>query len=127
MSRCPLQRDALSCWAKVDERAEYRCFIRACWRSWTHRDHSSIYLNPEQEYRWKDSLRRQVRLGCDALGIRRRRVHGFGGAAACEFVEIKQALGYTEIEARRELAQWLGHNSHRTEVTYAYVPRKHYP
>ncbi len=27
------------------------------------------------------------------------------------------------VEARHELAQWLGHNPHRTEVTYAYVPK----
>jgi ATP/maltotriose-dependent transcriptional regulator MalT len=41
--------------------------------------------------------------------------------AACEFVGVKRALGYTEMEARHELAMWLGHNPHRTEVTYAYV------
>jgi hypothetical protein len=40
-------------------------------------------------------------------------------------MRIKESLGYTEQEARHELAQWLGHNPHRTEVTYAYVPRKH--
>jgi hypothetical protein len=50
-------------------------------------------------------------------------VHGFRATAACEFVTIKAALGYTELGARRELAMWLGHNPHRTEVTYAYVPR----
>ncbi len=43
--------------------------------------------------------------------------------AACEFVDLKCALGYTEAEACKELAMWLGHNPHRTEVTYAYVPR----
>jgi len=41
-------------------------------------------------------------------------------------VDIKRALGYTEAEARRELAMWLGHNPHRTEVTYAYVPRANF-
>jgi hypothetical protein len=46
------------------------------------------------------------------------------GDAACEFVGIKGALRYTEMEARHELAMWLGHNPHRTEVTYAYVPRE---
>ena len=33
-------------------------------------------------------------------------------------------LGYGEAEARHEPAQRLGHNSHRIEVTYAYVPRR---
>ena len=47
----------------------------------------------------------------------------FAATAACEFVDLKRALGYTETEARRELAMWLGHNPHRTEVTYAYVPK----
>jgi integrase len=86
--------------------------------------HRFVYLNAEQRQLWKDSLRRYMRLGCDALGILRRGVHGFRGTAACEFVENKEALGRTELEARRELAQWLGHNPHRTEVTYAYVPEK---
>ncbi len=45
--------------------------------------------------------------------------------AACEFVGLKRALGYTEAEARRELAMWLGHNPQRMEVTYAYVPKNH--
>lgn len=60
--------------------------------------------------------------GCAALNIRRRGVHGFRSTAAGEFISIKQALGFTEVEARRELALWLGHNPHRTEVTCAYVP-----
>jgi hypothetical protein len=74
---------------------------------------------------------------CDTLGIKRRGVHDFRATAACEFVDIKRALGYSDAEARRELATlaphatalrcsagvWLGHNPHRTEVTYAYVPR----
>ena len=47
----------------------------------------------------------------------------FRATAACEFVKVKAALGYTDLEARHELAMWLGHNPHRTEVTYAYVPR----
>jgi hypothetical protein len=54
------------------------------------------------------------------LGIQRRRVNGFRAPAACEFVDLKRASGYTEIEARRELAVWLGHNPHRTEVTYVW-------
>ncbi|MEK7323808.1 MAG: hypothetical protein AAB217_00965, partial [Chloroflexota bacterium] len=56
-------------------------------------------------------------------GIQRRGVHGFRGTAAGEFLRVKGLLGYEETEARHELAQWLGHNSHRIEVTYAYVPR----
>jgi integrase len=83
-----------------------------------------VYLNAEQGRLWKDGLERYVREGCDALGIRRRGVHGFRGTAAGEFVDIKRVLGYTEIEARKELAMWLGHNPHRTEVTYAYVPQQ---
>jgi integrase len=81
-----------------------------------------IYLDGNNGSYWKDGLERSVREGCDALSIRRRGVHGFRGAAACEFVTVKCALGFTDTEARRELAQWLGHNPHRTEVTYAYVP-----
>jgi len=46
---------------------------------------------------------------------------------AGEFTSIKRALGFTEIEARHELAQWLGHNPHRIEVTYAYVPKDRLP
>jgi integrase len=83
-----------------------------------------VYLNAEQGRLWKDGLERYVREGCDALGIHRRGVHGFRGTAACEFVDIKRALGFTEMEARKELAMWLGHNPQRTEVTYAYVPRR---
>lgn len=86
-------------------------------------DHSKrfIYLAPENGKTWKDGLERIVRRACDELGIQRRGVHGFRATAACEFMHIKESLGYTEIEARRELAQWLGHNPHRIEVTYAYV------
>ena len=82
-----------------------------------------IYLTPENGKRWKDGLERIVRQACDELGIQRRGVHGFRGTAACEFMRVKESLGYTEREARRELAQWLGHNPHRIEVTYAYVMR----
>jgi integrase len=84
-----------------------------------------IYLTPENSETWKDGLERAVRKSCDELAIQRRGVHGFRGTAACEFVHIKESLGYSEMEARRELAQWLGHNPHRTEVTYAYVTRSH--
>jgi integrase len=82
-----------------------------------------VYLPAERGWRWKDGLERYVRQSCDTLGVQRRGVHGFRATAACEFVDIKRALGYTEAEARRELAVWLGHNPHRTEVTYAYVPK----
>jgi len=82
-----------------------------------------VYLGDENSHQWKDGLERAVRQGCDALNIHRRGVHGFRGTAAGEFISIKQALGFTEAEARHELALWLGHNPHRTEVTYAYVPR----
>ena len=82
-----------------------------------------VYLPAERGWRWKDGLERYVRQSCDTLGIQRRGVHGFRATAACEFVDLKRALGYTENEARRELAVWLGHNPHRTEVTYAYVPK----
>ena len=82
-----------------------------------------VYLPAEKGRLWKDGLERYVRQGCNTLGIHRRGVHGFRATAACEFVDVKRALGYTEAEARRELAVWLGHNPHRTEVTYAYVPK----
>ncbi|CAG0936428.1 hypothetical protein TFLX_05301 [Thermoflexales bacterium] len=82
-----------------------------------------VYLNGIDRPTWKDDLERIVREGCDAVNIRRRGVHGFRATAAGEFVSIKRALGFTEAEARHELAMWLGHNPHRTEVTYAYVPR----
>jgi integrase len=82
-----------------------------------------VYLNGTDRPNWKDNLERIVRQGSDALNIRRRGVHGFRGTAAGEFISMKQALGFTEVEARRELAQWLGHNPQRTEVTYAYVPK----
>lgn len=82
-----------------------------------------VYLSEQPGRLWKDSLERRVRQACEALAIRRRGVHGFRATAACEFVDVRSALGYTDLEARRELAMWLGHNPHRTEVTYAYVPR----
>ena len=82
-----------------------------------------VYLKEEQGDRWKDGLERYVRQACDVLGIQRHGVHGFRATAACEFMVIKRAMGYTEMEARKELAMWLGHNPHRTDVTYAYVPR----
>jgi hypothetical protein len=82
-----------------------------------------VYLSERPGRFWKDDLERRVRQACLALAIRRHGVHGFRATAACEFVDIKAALGYTEREARQELAMWLGHNLHRTEVTYAYVPK----
>jgi integrase len=85
-----------------------------------------VYLPEQQARYWKDGLERQVRQACDQLNIRRRGVHGFRATAAYKFVDLKRALGYTEMEARHELAMWLGHNPHRTEVTYAYVPRGEY-
>ena len=86
-----------------------------------------VYLPEQQARYWKDGLERYVRQACDQLNIRRRGVHGFRATAACEFVDLKGALGFTENEARRELAMWLGHNPHRTEVTYAYVPKHRHP
>jgi integrase len=83
-----------------------------------------VYLSERPGRLWKDDLERTVRQACLALNIRRRGVHGFRATAACEFVNIKSALGYTDMEARHELAMWLGHNPRRTEVTYAYVPRR---
>jgi integrase len=82
-----------------------------------------VYLRERPGRLWKDDLERTVRQACEALNIRRRGVHGFRATAACEFVNVKAALGHTEMEARHELAMWLGHNPHRTEVTYAYVPK----
>ena len=83
-----------------------------------------VYLGKRHLRTWKDGLRAAVRRACDELGIQRRGVHGFRGTAAGEFLRVKGLLGYEETEARHELAQWLGHNSHRIEVTYAYVPRR---
>ncbi len=82
-----------------------------------------VYLKEEQGDRWKDGLERHVRQACDMLGIQRRGVHGFRATAAREFMAVKRALGYTEMEARKELAMWLGHNPGSIDVTYAYVPR----
>jgi hypothetical protein len=63
-----------------------------------------VYLDGHDELQWKDCLERIVRRGCDVLSIQRRGVHGFRGTAACEFMGVKRALGFTENEARRELA-----------------------
>jgi hypothetical protein len=82
-----------------------------------------VYLPEQQARYWKDGLERHVRQACDQLNVRRRGVHGFRATAACEFVAVKRALGFAEDEARREMAMWLEHNPHRTEVTYAYVPK----
>ena len=80
-----------------------------------------VYLPEERARQWKDRLERCVWQACDQLAIQRRGVHGFRATAACKFGDLKRALGYTTAEARRELAMWLGHNPHRTEVTYAYT------
>ena len=82
-----------------------------------------VYLDKRKLRMWKDGLRAAVRRACDDLSIQRRGVHGFRGTAAGEFLRAKEMLGYEELEARRELAQWLGHKPHRIEVTYAYVSR----
>ena len=82
-----------------------------------------VYLNEDDSQNWKAGLERSVRQGCDPLKIKRRGMHGFRGTAAGEFISLKRALGLTEVEARHELAMWLGHNPHRTEVTYADVPK----
>jgi integrase len=58
-----------------------------------------VYLDEQSGRLWKDGLERRVRQACEALEIRRRGVHGFRATAACEFVNIKSALGYTEMEA----------------------------
>ena len=60
---------------------------------------------------WKDGLERAVRQGCDALSIHRRGVHGFRGTAAGEYICIKQAPGFTEVEARHELATLAPHKT----------------
>ncbi len=49
-------------------------------------------------------LDRYVRQAYDGLDFQRRGVHGFRATAACEFVDLKRAFGYTEAEERRELA-----------------------
>ena len=64
-----------------------------------------------------------VRLGCDALRIQRRGVHGFRGTAAGEFNGIKRTLRFAEVAAGHEVAQWLGHSPHRAEVMSVYVRR----
>jgi integrase len=84
-----------------------------------------VYLQAGNERTWKNGLEDTVRVAADRLGIQRRGVHGFRGTAATKFLRVRMdVLGRTEMEARRELAMWLGHNPHRTEVTYAYVPRR---
>jgi hypothetical protein len=94
---------------------------------------SSLIAPLQRQCCWPDPARALVAFepGCifQPCGVLR-------AAAACKFVGLKRALGYTEAEARRELATraphatacgaagvWLGHHPHRTEVTYAYVPR----
>ena len=71
--------------------------------------HRFVYLTEQPGRLWKDGLERRVRQACEALDIRRRGVHGFRATAACEFVNIKSALGYTEMEARHELATLAPH------------------
>jgi integrase len=81
-----------------------------------------VFLQPGNEHTWKNGLEDTVRNACDRLGFQRRGVHGFRGTAATEFLRMHMdVLGQDELPARRALAMWLGHNPHRTEVTYAYV------
>lgn len=82
-----------------------------------------VFLERGNERTWKNGLEDMVRRAVDGMRIRRRGVHGFRGTAAVDFVESKiEHYGASELEARRELAMWLGHNPQRTEVTHAYVP-----
>ena len=82
-----------------------------------------VFLDKESDPHWKDNLERQVRQACDDLNFQRRGVHGLRATAAGVFLQRQMDLGLTEPRARRELAVWLGHSPHRTEVTYAYVPK----
>lgn len=84
------------------------------------------FLDMEHDPHWKDNLERYVRRACDDLAIQRRGVHGLRGTAAGLFLDKQIAIGLSEQRGRRELAQWLGHNAQRVEVTYAYVPRRLY-
>jgi hypothetical protein len=70
-----------------------------------------VYLSEQSGRLWKDGLERRVRQACDALNIRRHGVHGFRATAACEFVDIKSALGYTDMKARHELATLAPHKT----------------
>jgi len=84
-----------------------------------------VYLEPGNEHTWKKGLEDIVRETCDRLSIHRRGVHGFRGSAAQAFLRQEtNLLGFSESEGRRHLAMWLGHNPHRTEVTFAYVPKQ---
>ena len=83
-----------------------------------------VFLDVPHDPRWKDGLERYVRRACDDLGFQRRGVHGLRGTAAGVFLDKQIAAGLSEQRGRRELAQWLGHNAQRVEVTYAYVPRR---
>ena len=49
-------------------------------------------------------MERYARHACDQLNIQRRGAYGLRTTAVCEFVDIKCALGYTDAEARHELA-----------------------
>jgi len=82
-----------------------------------------VFMRPDNVLRWVDNFERVVREGCDALGIKRRGVHGLRATAAREFLQRQIRLGATEQEARRLLAVWLGHDEHRTEVTHKYVSK----
>jgi hypothetical protein len=62
-----------------------------------------VYL-PAEQANAEECLELNVRQSCDTLDVQRRGVHGFRATTGCEFVNLKRALGYTEAEARRELA-----------------------
>ena len=83
-----------------------------------------VYRRAGHEQLWKDGLERAVRQACDALGLKRRGVHGVRATAAGEYFNLQRALGYSDREARQALTRWLGHASGSVAVTYVYVPRR---
>ncbi|MCP4591601.1 MAG: tyrosine-type recombinase/integrase [bacterium] len=63
-----------------------------------------------------------VRYACEQLEIACYGTHGFRKCWAQELHRLLGDLGLDDREARREVAQGLGHN--RVNVTYAYIPRE---
>ncbi len=68
-----------------------------------------------------ERTRAAVRYACGQLDLACYGTHGFRRCWAQELHRLLGGLGLDDREARREVAEGLGHN--RVNVTYSYIPR----
>ena len=72
------------------------------------------------KHNWMREVEELVASACKALDIKSLGTHGFRATAAQKLYDELLPAGTGEREARRHVAEFLGHN--RTDVTHHYVP-----